>query len=167
MVKCNNCGAENLDHANFCMECGASLMQPFEFTNDNYNEQGAWSDTDRAYQEQHQWQNQQNSEWQSAPQQGPDYGAPYRTDGFGDRQYGEKNKISAGLLAIFLGSLGIHKFYLGYTSTGVITLLVSVLTLGIGAVVMEIIGIVEGIIYLTKNDYDFYQTYEVRQKKWF
>lgn len=67
----------------------------------------------------------------------------------------------------FLGSLGIHKFYLGYTKSGVIMLLVSLLTFGIGAAVMEVIGIIEGIIYLTKTDQEFYQTYEAQQKEWF
>ena len=40
----------------------------------------------------------------------------------------DKSKMAAGLLAIFLGSLGIHKFYLGYTKEAVIMLLVSLLT---------------------------------------
>lgn len=70
-------------------------------------------------------------------------------------------------MAILLGSLGIHKFYLGYTKSGVIMLLVSLLTFGIGAAVMEVIGIIEGIIYLTKTDQGFYQTYEAQQKEWF
>lgn len=70
-------------------------------------------------------------------------------------------------MAILLGSLGIHKFYLGYTKSGVIMLLVSLLTFGIGAAVMEVIGIIEGIIYLTKTDQEFYQTYEAQQKEWF
>ncbi|MCX7591466.1 MAG: TM2 domain-containing protein, partial [Kiritimatiellae bacterium] len=72
---------------------------------------------------------------------------------------GEKSKIAAGLLAIFLGSLGIHKFYLGYTKEGLIMLLISVLTCGIGAGIMSIIGLIEGIIYLTKSDAEFVQTY--------
>ena len=70
-------------------------------------------------------------------------------------------------MAILLGSLGIHKFYLGYTKSGVIMLLVSLLTFGIGAAVMEVIGIIEGIIYLTKTDQEFYQIYEAQQKEWF
>ncbi len=78
-----------------------------------------------------------------------------------------KEKLVAGLLAIFLGSLGIHKFYLGYTKSGVIMLLVSLLTFGIGAFVMEIIGLIEGILYLTKSDAEFYQTYVQNKKEWF
>jgi TM2 domain-containing membrane protein YozV len=84
-----------------------------------------------------------------------------------ETQLGEKNKLAAGLLAIFLGWLGVHKFYLGYTKEGLIMLLVSLLTFFIGAWVMEIIGFVEGILYLTKTDQDFYETYELNKKPWF
>lgn len=76
-------------------------------------------------------------------------------------------KIAAGLCAILIGSLGIHKFILGYTNAGVIMLLVTILTCGIGGTVMWIIGIIEGITYLTKTDEEFYRTYVVQQKTWF
>gem|GEM_PF-3280478 len=65
------------------------------------------------------------------------------------------------------GALGIHKFILGYTKEGVIMLLVTVLTFGILGMVMSIIGIVEGIIYLTKTDEDFVATYINGKKGWF
>ena len=80
---------------------------------------------------------------------------------------GSKEKLPAGLLAIFLGGLGIHKFYLGYTKAGVIMLLVSLLTFGIGATIMSIIGLIEGILYLTKTDDDFNQLYVLGNKEWF
>ncbi|MDO5150707.1 MAG: NINE protein [Oscillospiraceae bacterium] len=79
----------------------------------------------------------------------------------------KKEKLVAGLLGILLGSLGIHKFYLGYTKEGVIMLLVSLLTCGIGAVVMEIIGLIEGIMYLVKSDEEFQATYVDSHKGWF
>ncbi len=79
----------------------------------------------------------------------------------------ENKKIVAGVLAILLGSLGIHKFFLGYTKQGVITLLVSLLTCGIGAGVMSVIGLIEGIMYLTKSDEEFTATYVSNQKPWF
>jgi TM2 domain-containing membrane protein YozV len=79
----------------------------------------------------------------------------------------ECNKIAAGLLAIFLGWLGIHKFIMGYTKEGVIMLLVSLLTCGIGVSVMWIIGLIEGIIYLTKSDEEFVNTYITNKKGWF
>ena len=74
----------------------------------------------------------------------------------------ENKKIVSGILAILLGYLGIHKFYLGYTKEGLIQLLLGLL-FGIGG----LIGIIEGIIYLTKSDEDFYQTYQVGRKGWF
>lgn len=76
-------------------------------------------------------------------------------------------KMVAGLLGILLNCLGIHKFYLGMTGAGLTMLLVSVLTCGIGAIPMQIIGLIEGIIYLTKSDDDFYEIYIVGQKAWF
>ena len=84
-----------------------------------------------------------------------------------DQIPGADKKVLAGVLGILLGSLGIHKFVLGYTKAGVIMLLVSVLTCGIGASVMWIIGLIEGIIYLTKTDEEFVATYINGKKEWF
>ena len=78
-----------------------------------------------------------------------------------------QKKILCGILAILFGAFGIHKFILGYTGAGLIMLLVTVLTLGILGIVMNIIGIIEGIMYLTKSDEDFYNTYMVNRKEWF
>jgi TM2 domain-containing membrane protein YozV len=80
---------------------------------------------------------------------------------------GADKKVLAGVRGILLGSLGIHKFVLGYTKEGVIMLLVSLLTCGIGATVMWIIGLVEGIMYLTKTDEEFVATYIQGHKGWF
>ncbi len=80
---------------------------------------------------------------------------------------GADKKITAGILGILLGCLGVHKFVLGYTKEGIIMLLVSVLTLGIGAGVMGIIGLIEGILYLTKPDEEFVATYVTGKKGWF
>ena len=77
---------------------------------------------------------------------------------------GADKKIAAGLLAIFLGSLGIHKFYLGYNTAGIIMLVISLFTCG---TVMAVIGLIEGIIYLTKTDEQFVATYVVGKKEWF
>jgi hypothetical protein len=46
-------------------------------------------------------------------------------------------------------------------------LLVSVLTCGIGASVMGVIGFIEGIIYLTKSDEEFIEIYQNNHKGWF
>jgi TM2 domain-containing membrane protein YozV len=80
---------------------------------------------------------------------------------------GADKKNAAGICGILLGALGVHKFVLGYTSEGVIMLLVTVLTCGIGAAVMGIIGLIEGVIYLAKSDADFVATYVANKKGWF
>ena len=73
----------------------------------------------------------------------------------------ENKKVVAGILGILLGGLGVHKFYLGYTTAGVVMLLLA--CTGISS----IIGLVEGIIYLTKSDDEFIRTYQVGKKAWF
>ena len=80
---------------------------------------------------------------------------------------GGDKKIVAGVLGILLGSLGVHKFILGYTTEGVIMLLISVLSCGILAVIPHVIGIIEGIMYLTKSDEEFVRTYIQNKKGWF
>jgi TM2 domain-containing membrane protein YozV len=84
---------------------------------------------------------------------------------------GAEKKIAAGVLAIFLGGLGVHKFYLGYTTAGIIMLVVSLgvgaITCGTGYGLMGLIGLIEGIIYLTKTDEQFVATYIVGKKEWF
>lgn len=72
-------------------------------------------------------------------------------------------RVPAGVLGILLGGFGVHKFYLGYSTAGIIQLVVSVVTCGLGG----IIGLVEGIIYLTKSDEEFDATYVNGKKEWF
>ena len=64
-----------------------------------------------------------------------------------------KSKMAAGLLGIFLGSLGIHNFYLGYTTKAIVQLLVTLLggvvTCGIASLAVYVWGLVEGIMILT------------------
>jgi len=76
-------------------------------------------------------------------------------------------KIPAGVCGILLGSLGIHKFILGYTGAGLILLLLTVLSCGILGAVTHIIGLIEGIIYLCKPDDEFVRTYVDGRKEWF
>ena len=75
----------------------------------------------------------------------------------------ENKKVLAGVLGIVLGSLGVHKFVLGYTKEGIIQIIITMVTCGMGS----FIGLIEGIIYLTKSDEEFYQTYQVGKKGWF
>ncbi|EYB66529.1 hypothetical protein DEIPH_ctg103orf0059 [Deinococcus phoenicis] len=99
-----------------------------------------------------------------------------------------QKRLIAGLLGIVLGSLGVHKFYLGMNTPGVIMLGVSIgvwilalflglLTLGFGLIItlplaaliggaVGLLGLVEGILYLTKSDEAFYQEYVIGKKPW-
>ncbi|AWX44895.1 hypothetical protein HME9304_01900 [Flagellimonas maritima] len=93
------------------------------------------------------------------------------SDGVNDTLNAENKKMLAGILAIILGSLGVHKFILGYQKEGLImiavTLVLGIFTCGIGASAMGLVGLIEGIIYLTKSDEEFYNTYQVGKKPWF
>ncbi len=80
---------------------------------------------------------------------------------------GADKKVPAGICGILLGALGVHKFILGYNKEGLIMLLVSLLSCGFLAWIMGVIGLIEGIIYLTKTDEDFVNTYITNKKGWF
>ena len=75
-----------------------------------------------------------------SPQQQPAYGQPAYP--------GAKSRMVAGLLGILIGGFGVHRFYLGYTNIGIIQIVVTIFTCGIGA----IWGLIEGILILTKNE---------------
>ncbi len=77
---------------------------------------------------------------------------------------GSNNRVAAGICGILLGSLVVHKFILGYTKEGIIMLVISLFTCGS---VSGIIGLIEGIIYLTKSDEEFVRTYVTNKKGWF
>ena len=79
------------------------------------------------------------------------------------RPPGADKKIAAGICGILLGGFGIHKFILGYTKEGIIQIVITVVTCGIGSFV----GLIEGIIYLTKSDEEFSRTYVQNKKGWF
>jgi TM2 domain-containing membrane protein YozV len=82
-------------------------------------------------------------------------------------QAGAANKLPAGICGILLNCLGVHKFILGYNTEGLIMLLGSILTCGIASPIFAVIGFVEGIIYLTKSDEEFVETYVKNKKGWF
>lgn len=139
IIKCSNCGTENTGLENYCRNCGTSLDDPFQ-------------------QQQQQQQMQQQ------------YQSPQQTQG-------ADKKLAAGITGILLGGFGVHKFILGYQQEGIILLSVyllglvfAVITCGIGVfvpLIPSVIGLVEGIIYLTKSDEEFVQTYVVNKKPWF
>jgi TM2 domain-containing membrane protein YozV len=91
----------------------------------------------------------------------PGYAAPRPYDP------AQSNRIAAGICAMLFGGLGVHKFILGRNGAGLVMLLVTLLTCGIGGFVMWPLGFIEGVIYLTRSDADFYQTYVVERRAWF
>jgi len=85
---------------------------------------------------------------------------------------GRSQRTTVGLIALITGILGcgwigIHKFVMGYSREGINSILISVLTCGIGAGILTIISIAEGIIYLTMSDETFERTYVHGHKGWF
>ncbi|SEI93983.1 TM2 domain-containing membrane protein YozV [Deinococcus reticulitermitis] len=100
-----------------------------------------------------------------------------------------QKKLIAGLLGILLGSLGIHKFYLGMNNAGLIMLglnlgvwvvawILTLLTIGFGGIILlplaalisgavGLVGLIEGILYLTKSDADFQRDYVIGKRQWF
>lgn len=85
----------------------------------------------------------------------------------GDVSGRASSKIAAGVCGILLGSLGVHKFILGYTGAGLIMLLVTILTCGWAGLVTGVIGLIEGILYLTKSDEEFVRLYVDGRRDWF
>lgn len=93
----------------------------------------------------------------------------------------ENKKLAAGLCALMLGGFGVHKFILGYNAEGAIILVVNLvllfvtfITCGFGIIItgplmaaIGIITLIEGIIYLSKSDDEFYETYQKNKKSWF
>lgn len=73
----------------------------------------------------------------------------------------ESKRTMAGILALLVGGFGVHKFYLGYTTAGVIMLLLACTG------VTGFIALAEGIIYLTKTDDEFIEMYQENTKEWF
>ncbi len=101
--------------------------------------------------------NPQGPYGQPSPAQGGYNQGGYNQSGYPQGQYGQpyapqKSRVVAGVLGILLGSLGIHRFYLGYTTIGVVLVLMSTvgvfLTFGLSAIAAGIWGLVEGILIL-------------------
>ncbi|MBD2664980.1 hypothetical protein B6N60_00940 [Richelia sinica FACHB-800] len=80
-------------------------------------------------------------------------------------------QLLAGYSGIVFGGFGLHKFILGYTTEGFIMLAIAVgggsVTYGFTLLVMQLIGLIEGIIYLNKDHEDFVNTYFINKQGWF
>jgi TM2 domain-containing membrane protein YozV len=120
---------------------------------------------DYSQQGQPQYDYSQQGQYQQQYQQAP--AQPINT-GWGSVQ---KDKWVAAVLAFVLGTIGIHKFYLGYKQEGMVMLLVSIIgaicTLGLGTAVMGVIGLIEAVKYVILTQEDFEATYVVGRKGWF
>ena len=116
---CPFCGSEVQNGASFCTNCGAKLAAEQSST----AQQNAFQAGQNNQEGQFTWQND----------------TPKQTE------YSDKSKLAAGLLGIFLGGLGIHNFYLGYTGKAVAQLILGICCLG---TVSGIWGLIEGIMIL-------------------
>ena len=174
---CSKCGKEILSGNNVCEHCGAEVEKldmskdiKTEEVNNQGNENQSYINQDynannQGYENQsysNQDYNANNQGYENQSYSNQDYNnnqgynnQQYTNQGYNNYQGGaeQKSKLAAGLLAIFVGSLGIHNFYLGYTNKGLIQILVTliggIVTCGISAVAMQIWAIVEGIQILT------------------
>lgn len=87
----------------------------------------------------------------------------------------QSKRILAGIMAILFGGLGVHKFIMGYNNEGVILLLITLVSIPLTCIIIGaftiyipfIIGLIEGIIYLTKTDQEFNETYIKNKRNWF
>ena len=79
--------------------------------------------------------------------------------------YNQKSRLAAGLLGILLGTLGVHNFYLGFTTRGVVQLLVSIIggifTCGMATVAIAVWGFVEGVLLLAASPSRMYDGHGV------
>ena len=175
MVLCPSCGGENADGVKFCVRCGAAIgaapaagswQQPSGGLNDaptavgsSYGNQSGGYAPPPAYTDYPTYNPPGAPSYQQ--QMNPNYW----------QQMGADKKVAAGICGILIGGLGIHKFVLGYKTEGLIMLLAcivgGILTCGIASAAVGVIGLVEGIIYLTKSDEDFVRTYIQNKKGWF
>ena len=170
MIACPSCGAENVEGTRFCVKCGTTL--PASPQPESWRQSGDLG--------QQQTQDYQSSGY-SAPQPPssgyPSYSQPqdslsnYQQQAGDWMQQGANKKMAAGICGILLGGFGVHQFILGYNTEGIIMLAAWVigmfLTCGIASIAVGIVGLIEGIIYLTKSDEEFVRTYVQNKKAWF
>lgn len=166
-MKCTNCGAEIGNNAK-CEYCGTVMQQEAQAPQQGvpvpppYPTQQPYNGQQAAPQAQNPAPQQPFGAPPQAPQPPYPYSAPQQPYGVPQPPYAapapmvvdpnmQKSKMAAGLLGIFLGSFGVHNFYLGYTGKAVAQLLITVLTCGFGSFVSGIWGLVEGIMILSGN----------------
>lgn len=128
-VFCGACGNPNTATTQFCPKCG---------TPNQYSAPATGAPAPSAS--------------FNAPQ--PNFGQPqqhFGQQGFQQPVYGPapKSRVTAGLFALLLGGIGVHKFYLNKAGMGVLYILFC------WTFVPSVIALIEGIIYLTQDDATF------------
>lgn len=143
---CPQCGAPLENGVAKCKYCGEPIGAPVQPQQQIYNQpQPGNQQIPQTYQQpQPQVVYVQQPAYNSGLPDGVDPSWPYRS------------KLAAGLLGIFLGSLGIHKFYLGKAGWGLIYLIFC------WTYIPMILGFIEGIIYFCTDDVTFQRKYHCR-----
>lgn len=118
---CRNCGKEIDNAAAVCVHCGVPTGKGTNFCN-NCGEPTA-------------------TEAVICPKCGTSLVPP-------KQEKGSKSKLVAGLLAIFLGTYGVHNFYLGNTGKAIAQLLITLLTCFVGSIVTSVWALIEGVMLL-------------------
>ena len=173
MIGCPSCGAENVEGTRFCVKCGTTL--PASPQPESWRQSGDLGQQPTAQQDYsssgYSTPQQPSSGYPSYSQQPQDSLSSYQQQAGDWMAQGANKKMAAGICGILLGGFGVHKFILGYNTEGIIMLAAWVigmfLTCGIASIAVGIVGLIEGIIYLTKSDEDFVRTYIQNKKAWF
>lgn len=136
MKTCKVCGKAMDDTYNVCPYCGAP------------------ADAGETQKESSQQNNQQNG-FAGGQYQNQNPGQQYQNYNYGGQPYGapkynpsprpQRSAYIAAFLAIFLGVFGVHNFYLNNNTRGIIQLVISVVTFGVGAIAVEVWSIVEAV----------------------
>ncbi len=152
--QCPQCGAPIAPNDTECRYCG----EPFSAEKHSYSaskQQTSYSQTEDNYQYNDYHNYRQPPQNPYGTPQNPYVQSPYDI-AQNNPAWPVKNKIAAGLLAIFLGAFGIHKFYLGQTGWGILYILF------FWTGIPGFVGFIEGIIYLCSSDYNFQVMNHVR-----
>ncbi len=150
---CPQCGAPNAPETSECKYCGEVFASRTASAHQGFQRPAG---PQQPYQQPH----NQTFQQPVHPHPGAQQFNPYQqmiNEGI-NPAWPIKSKIAAGLLGIFLGGLGIHKFYMGKIGLGIIYLLFS------WSLIPGLIGFIEGIIYLASNEHNFCVKHQVRTR---